>query len=319
MLIICPSCATAYNVEGANLGPDGRQVRCVRCRAVWQAEADHAGKLLAAAGALAPVQAEAPGLAAKARQTPAAGSGGASVDGPPPGERPMDGQLAERIEGSDPALAGSEDPPSIDQPGQAAEFEAPPIAPVDLDETRAPIEIDADRRAEREQDIETVAARRQRRSAKRRPPHWPLSALNSAILGLLVVAGVLLGWRSGVVRVLPQTASLYATIGLPVNVRGLVFDGVTTTVEQHEGVPILVVEGNIVNETRKPVEVPRIKVVVRNAGRQEIYSWTAVPTRTSLPPGEAVSFHTRLASPPTEARDVLVRFVNRRDLIGAVR
>jgi hypothetical protein len=38
-----------------------------------------------------------------------------------------------------------------------------------------------------------------------------------------------------------------------------------------------------------------------------------------LPPGETVSFHTRLASPPPEARDVLVRFANRRDMIGAAR
>jgi hypothetical protein len=80
-----------------------------------------------------------------------------------------------------------------------------------------------------------------------------------------------------------------------------------------------VVEGNIFNAARKPENVPRLKFVVRNAARQEIYSWTAVPSRTALPPGEAVSFRTRLASPPADARDVLVRFVTRRDIMGAVR
>jgi hypothetical protein len=78
-----------------------------------------------------------------------------------------------------------------------------------------------------------------------------------------------------------------------------------------------VVEGNVVNPSRRAIDVPRLKFVIRNAARQEIYSWTAVPSRSPLPPGEAVAFRSRLASPPPEARDVLVRFVNRRDVIAA--
>jgi len=77
-----------------------------------------------------------------------------------------------------------------------------------------------------------------------------------------------------------------------------------------------VVEGNIVNNVHKIVDVPRLKFVVRNAARQEIYSWTAVPSRTMLPPGEAMSFRTRLASPPPDARDIILRFVTRRDLVA---
>src|ERR1700728_1000111 len=54
MLIVCPSCATSYDVEPASLQPNGRQVRCVRCRTVWRAEATQADLLTAAAEALAP-------------------------------------------------------------------------------------------------------------------------------------------------------------------------------------------------------------------------------------------------------------------------
>ena len=79
--------------------------------------------------------------------------------------------------------------------------------------------------------------------------------------------------------------------------------------------PILVVEGNVVNSERKVVDVPRLKFIVRNAARQEIYSWIAVPSRPSLPPGEVVAFRTRLASPPPDARDLIVRFVTRRDFV----
>ncbi|HZC56738.1 MAG TPA: zinc-ribbon domain-containing protein [Xanthobacteraceae bacterium] len=56
MLIVCPNCATSYDVDVASLRPNGRKVRCVRCRTVWQAELSHAAKLMAAAEALAPVR-----------------------------------------------------------------------------------------------------------------------------------------------------------------------------------------------------------------------------------------------------------------------
>src|SRR5687768_4134756 len=35
MLIVCPSCATSYQIEPSSLGAAGRPVRCVRCRKIW--------------------------------------------------------------------------------------------------------------------------------------------------------------------------------------------------------------------------------------------------------------------------------------------
>ena len=35
MLIVCPNCATSYQVEPSSLGATGRSVRCVRCKKVW--------------------------------------------------------------------------------------------------------------------------------------------------------------------------------------------------------------------------------------------------------------------------------------------
>jgi hypothetical protein len=149
--------------------------------------------------------------------------------------------------------------------------------------------------------------------------HWPLSRLQSAILALIIVDAIIVGWRADFVRAMPQTASFYAWLGMPVNLRGLNFDSLTTSTEQHEGVPILVVEGNIVNDTSKTADVPHLRFAVRNAARQEIYSWTAAPSRTMLPPGETVAFRSRLASPPPDSHDVLVRFVNRYDILTGTR
>jgi predicted Zn finger-like uncharacterized protein len=337
MLIVCPSCATSYDVELASLPPQGRQVRCLRCRAVWCAVPGQPEKLLAAAAAIAPersaaeeaVQPVAGQPILQSHPEPAVEPAGEvawndTSEELPAAEPPADDQsFAAPAAEHDAASAAVEHEAFVDESSEAAELEAPPIVPVDLDEGRPPIDIDADdfaaRRAESHEDIETVAARLLRRGAKRRPNRWPLSRLQTGILALVMIDFILVGWRGDVVRALPQTASFYALIGLPVNLRGLDFDGIVTSTEQHQGVPILVVEGNIVNDARKVVDVPRLKFIVRNAARQEIYSWTAVPTRTVLPPGEAQAFHTRLASPPPEARDVLVRFINRRDLPAASR
>jgi hypothetical protein len=104
-----------------------------------------------------------------------------------------------------------------------------------------------------------------------------------------------------------------------VNLRGLVFDGVTTSTEMHDGVPILVVEGNIVNVTAGIIGVPRLAFAARNGKGEEVYSWTALPPRTTLPPHEGMAFHTRFASPPSDVHNVLVRFVTRNDFISGVR
>jgi predicted Zn finger-like uncharacterized protein len=309
MLIICPSCATSYDVDLASLSPNGRQVRCARCRTVWHAEPTHADKLMLAAAALAPE-----------RDVPTNGTEGA-VDRAAdelararlePFRRVADEQVA-----TEPAAAFGRDmnPAEQIERGYADEVEAPPIVPVDLDQerprvVRSPTLSPEPDSSDGAQDIESVAARRGR--PKHASLRWPLSRLQTGILALALLDTILVGWRSDVVRALPQTASFYSLLGLPVNLRGLV-------TEQHEGVPILVVEGNVVNTTRRNEDVPRIKFVLRNATHHEIYFWTAVPVRASLPPGEGVGFRTRLASPPADARDVVVRFVNRRDLVAANR
>ena len=75
------------------------------------------------------------------------------------------------------------------------EVDAPPIAPVDLDEGQPAIEAEAEPADEAAEDIETYAARRERRAAKGRPWRWPLSRLQSGVLALLIVDAIIVGWR----------------------------------------------------------------------------------------------------------------------------
>jgi predicted Zn finger-like uncharacterized protein len=42
MLIVCPTCATAYQIQLAALGEAGRSVRCAQCKNVWHATPESA-------------------------------------------------------------------------------------------------------------------------------------------------------------------------------------------------------------------------------------------------------------------------------------
>jgi predicted Zn finger-like uncharacterized protein len=314
MLIVCPNCATSYDVDVASLRPNGRKVRCVRCKEIWQAELSHSDKLMAAAEALAPVRRAVEAISAEAMAEVAAGEEGAAVA--------EDGSLPPHMQTQAEAwFDGPEDDPSAGIDPFAED--APPLAPTDLDADNpsAGPALDPNRfnTAKPSADIETLAAERYPDRHLLDWLRWPLSAMQSVILVLVLLDAIVIGWRVDFVRLMPQTASFYARLGLPVNLRGLVFDNLNTEVEQHEGVPILVVEGEVFNETRRIIDVPRLRFAIRNAARQEIYSWTAVLPRTLLSPRDAVPFRTRLASPPPDAHDVMVRFLNRNDIYAGSR
>ena len=60
MLIVCPTCATAYQIELAALGAAGRSVRCAQCKNTWFATAESAVRTAALAAAPAPTARPAP-------------------------------------------------------------------------------------------------------------------------------------------------------------------------------------------------------------------------------------------------------------------
>lgn len=285
----------------------------------------HAEQLVAAAEALGP----APPVPAMAEAEPAipppsvadvAAPEAEAAEAAPSGDEPAQDMPASPMNEADSAETSS----AANEP--AVETESPPLAPTDLDANALPpVEAEAAEPVEpsrsRVEDIETVASRRrQARQAKGKQGwRWPLSILQTVMMILFIVDAIIVGWRTDFVRAMPETSSFFAMIGMPVNLRGLDFDSVATTTEQHDGMPILVIGGNIVNDTSSTVNVPHLRFAVRNAALQEIYSWTAVPARATLPPGEAISFHTRLASPPPDAHDVLVRFLTRYDMLRGSR
>jgi predicted Zn finger-like uncharacterized protein len=127
------------------------------------------------------------------------------------------------------------------------------------------------------------------------------------VAGALLVAAALLG-RAQVARMFPRTAALYAGIGLPVNLRGIEFRAVRSELVAAGPDSFLVVEGEVANVSGRDTTVPPIEVGLQGAEGQTLYTWSKDPPLGMLKAGESAQFRARLASPPAEARRVLVHF-----------
>jgi predicted Zn finger-like uncharacterized protein len=285
MHIVCPHCTTSYAINPATLGAAGRTVRCSRCKEVWLARPEDAVEEVAV-----------PAMAA-------AGQATAHDDAAAEWEA-----MAREDE--------AQETPVVDSPSISADWPAedgtasgsndwPSVAP------------DA---AEGHDEIKLTTHRERLARIFRLPampaPAGKSSALTTACAGMGALVLALIIWRADVVRLLPQTALFYKMVGLEVNLRGLAFKDIKITNETVDGKPVLVIEGMIVGETRKPVELPRLRFSVRDAQGAEIYAWNAVLEQPVLKPGERAFFKSRLASPPPEGRNIDVRFFNKRDLTG---
>jgi hypothetical protein len=115
--------------------------------------------------------------------------------------------------------------------------------------------------------------------------------------------------RATIVSIAPPTASVYAAVGLPVNLLGVSIAKVRATIaEQTEGPGELVVSGEIENLRDDRTSTPNLRLALRGEDGREIYVWTAKGPKTSLNARERVAFRARLAAPPAGVRDVLVKF-----------
>lgn len=154
-----------------------------------------------------------------------------------------------------------------------------------------------------------ASAKRPKPAAKSRPGLGAFGSAAAACVGLVAVAGVALVARSTVVRAMPQSAVLYASIGLPVNLRGIdLRDLVAFQTVGEGGVGQLVVEGDLVGVARDASPVPAIAIEVRDARDQTIYRWSIPAPRPTMSDGERARFRASLSAPPVQGRSVQVRF-----------
>jgi hypothetical protein len=130
------------------------------------------------------------------------------------------------------------------------------------------------------------------------------------VLGLVVatVIGTLVLAPSAVMSVLPGAARLYALFGAPVGAHGLGFEGVRYGWTSEGGQTVLEVQGDVVNLTAAPVDVPTVVIALRDESGEEISEWTTEVGEEELAGGEHAPFLRQIPSPPSNVRSVKVRF-----------
>jgi predicted Zn finger-like uncharacterized protein len=287
MHIVCPHCTTSYAVDPANFSGAGRRVRCARCQEVWQAIPQE----LVATGAMSHETDE---------------------------TRPQDGFRSQDETAAD---WGDTDAPHVESPSISADWSEPetaqPVAEADQNWT-------ALARQEAMTDTGPGKSSRLRKLGPSVAPFLKSANWAKALPGVLTLPTVcvalgamvfsLIVWRADVVRLMPQTATFFKMAGMGVNLRGLAFEDLKISTEMVNNKPVLLIEGAIVDVTRKSVEIPRLRFIVRDAKGADIYAWNAVLEQAALNPGEKAWFKTRLASPPSEGREIAVRFFHKLDI-----
>ena len=129
-----------------------------------------------------------------------------------------------------------------------------------------------------------------------------LALVVASVIGTLVLA------PSAVMSVLPGAARLYALFGAPVGAHGLGFEGVRYGWTSEGGQTVLEVQGDVVNLTAAPVDVPTVVIALRDEKGEEISEWTTEVGEEQLAGGEHAPFLRQIPSPPSNVRSVKVRF-----------
>jgi hypothetical protein len=146
-----------------------------------------------------------------------------------------------------------------------------------------------------------------------RPARKKLSpvTLGWTALGLLValILGALIFAPSAVTSVLPGASRLYAMFGGGGGeAAGLAFEGVRYGWTNQDGQTVLEVQGDVVNTSSSPLDVPTVVIALRDESGAEISEWTTEVGEQELAAGQHAPFLRQIPSPPSNVRSVKVRF-----------
>jgi predicted Zn finger-like uncharacterized protein len=149
-----------------------------------------------------------------------------------------------------------------------------------------------------------------------RPSHVQIAQIAGWAVLIMMVVGI--GWsavqyRQFIANVWPESASVYAALGMPVNVRGMALTNISYKQDIEDGLPVLSVTGKVVNISNHELPVPMLRAVLTDDSKREVYRWTFSAGLPTLQAGAEGEFSTRLSSPPPEARNLNITFAEAGD------
>jgi predicted Zn finger-like uncharacterized protein len=160
--------------------------------------------------------------------------------------------------------------------------------------------------------------RRRTRAGRYPPPsvkpskrQWP-AKVGAGLAGLLVI-GAIVGilMRESLMMRWPATARLFAAVGLetPSPSAGLALEGIDTRRDVENGVPVIIVEGTVVNTTGVARAVPKIRALLTDKDSNPVQSLIIAP-ETPVPGGGKVPFHATISQPSNAATGISIAFID---------
>jgi predicted Zn finger-like uncharacterized protein len=135
------------------------------------------------------------------------------------------------------------------------------------------------------------------------------------LLFIIGVAGVAVWQRDVVIARVPGAVDLYELVGLGPEPpgTGLALENVRQKVSTRDGTQILRIDGDIVNVSGHPRDVPHMLGVLLDGAGKEIERWEFKPPLPKLLHHERAPFSTELVNPPDVASEVRVTFGGKLD------
>jgi predicted Zn finger-like uncharacterized protein len=133
--------------------------------------------------------------------------------------------------------------------------------------------------------------------------------------GFFAGATALILMLIAVVLLTPAVSALPRLAGFASEEGSVALEAVSSKTVTLRGTEAILVEGNIVNRSDVDLDVPAIRIALKEDG-SEVYSWLMEPTVQRVRAGETVGFRSAMASPRPGASQIALSLAARGDTAG---
>lgn len=270
MIITCPSCSARYVVDPVKIGSSGRTVKCAKCAHAWAQPAPTPEEMA---------------------DTPAAPQPAAAETTDPPARDDVAQGLRDRV--------GAEAREPDDDPGGSG------FGRDNDSDFRSNFDDAFHQNADPDTNSRGLGGgSRNLPAIPDKPGKWPARL---AWISLFVVIAVVIGsgivFQDSITKNWPASKRIYdlvvgssASIEEKLGVRSVQYTYPTRTT--------LKIEGELVNLSKAPQDVPNLRVLFLDGGGKIVRRWTFPPRERRMLPDEVIKFETVVQNPPADAKRI---------------